>query len=300
MPRVFISYKRADKEKVFPLKDKIEAAIGEPCWIDLDGIESDAQFVNVIMQAIDDAEIFLFMYSKEHSCIKDYEKDWTVREINYAQDQGKRIVFINIDKTPLTKWFKFMFGLKQQVDATSQETFNAMLKDLQKWLGLGCAKQPLKEHTVVQGHVKGKLPSIKENTMDIVSRNDDKETDVWLKSKSTYSGLKHYINNYSSGKYINEAKRKIVLYKIFVLPLMYFAFIILILIVLLWPLLIGGIIAGLSSEYGTVSLGISICLLIVNLFAFNIIMYARNNSIENGKSHWIEPIIIGFKRIFRF
>lgn len=134
MPRVFISYKRADKDKVFPLKDKIEAAIGEPCWIDLDGIESDAQFVNVIMQAIDDAEIFLFMYSKEHTCIKDYEKDWTVREINYAQDQGKRIVFINIDKTPLTKWFKFMFGLKQQVDATSYETFKAMLRDLQKWL----------------------------------------------------------------------------------------------------------------------------------------------------------------------
>lgn len=49
MARVFISYKRADKENVFPLKDKIETAIGEPCWIDMDGIESDAQFAEVIM-----------------------------------------------------------------------------------------------------------------------------------------------------------------------------------------------------------------------------------------------------------
>ena len=49
MSRIFISYKRADKDKVFELKEKIEAATGEKCWIDLDGIESDAQFVNIIM-----------------------------------------------------------------------------------------------------------------------------------------------------------------------------------------------------------------------------------------------------------
>ena len=46
MSRIFISYKRADKDLVFPIKDKIEAATGEKCWIDLDGIESDAQFAN--------------------------------------------------------------------------------------------------------------------------------------------------------------------------------------------------------------------------------------------------------------
>ena len=135
MARIFISYKREDKNKVFALKDKIEAATGEKCWIDLDGIESDAQFANVIIKAIDEAEIFLFMYSKRHSKIKDYEKDWTVREINYAQAEGKRIVFVNIDKTPLTKWFKFMFSSKQQVNATSEIAFNHLLQDINKWLG---------------------------------------------------------------------------------------------------------------------------------------------------------------------
>lgn len=118
MSRVFISYKRADKEKVFPLKDKIEAAIGEPCWIDLDGIESDAQFVNVIMQAIDDAEIFLFMYSKEHSCITDFEKDWTVRELNYARQKGKTIIFVDIDEVPLPKWFLENFGQLRRIKYT--------------------------------------------------------------------------------------------------------------------------------------------------------------------------------------
>ena len=135
MARIFISYKRADKEKVFAIKDKIETATGEKCWIDLDCIESDAQFANVIIKAIDEAEIFLFMYSIRHAKIKDYEKDWTVREINYAQAEGKRIVFVNIDKTPLTEWFKFRYSDIRQCEVSSDapqkeliETINSILK----------------------------------------------------------------------------------------------------------------------------------------------------------------------------
>ena len=146
MARIFISYKRADKEIVFPLKDKIEAATGEPCWIDLDGIESDAQFVEVIMNAIDETSVVLFMYSRHHSEIKNYSTDWTIRELNYAQDEGKRIVFVNIDGTPLTRWFKFMFPQQQQTDATNPQAFERLLKDLQKWLGTNVSRskpQPL-------------------------------------------------------------------------------------------------------------------------------------------------------------
>ena len=75
MARVFISYKRVDKAKVFKLKDTIETAIGEECWIDLDGIESDAMFKSVIIKAINESEIFLFMYSRAHSTIEDFEHD---------------------------------------------------------------------------------------------------------------------------------------------------------------------------------------------------------------------------------
>lgn len=168
MARVFISYKRADKEKVFPLKDKIEATIGESCWIDMDGIESDAQFANVIMHAIDEASVFLFMYSKNHSQIDDYEKDWTVREITYAQEEKKRIVFINIDGTPLTKWFKFMFGLKQQVDASNPQAFEKLLNDICKWLGISKPKPQLKP----EPKIKPKLQPKKKINID------------WLKLKN--------------------------------------------------------------------------------------------------------------------
>ena len=134
MARIFISYKREDKDVVFKIKNDIEKHVGEKCWIDLDGIESDAQFVNVIINAIDEAEIFLFMYSKKHAEITDFENDWTIREINYAQTEGKRIIFLNIDRTPLSKWFKMMFGLKQQVDVHSNVAMNKLYADLTKWL----------------------------------------------------------------------------------------------------------------------------------------------------------------------
>ena len=134
--RIFISYKRVDKKIVFPIKDYIEKNVGETCWIDLDGIESDAQFVNVIMNAIDNASVFLFMYSQAHSIIEDYLTDWTVRELNYAQKKGKRIVFINIDKYPLSDYFLFMFPQKQQVDATSKDALQKLCHDLKAWLNI--------------------------------------------------------------------------------------------------------------------------------------------------------------------
>ena len=134
MNRIFISYKRTDKKKVFRLKQRIEYTIKEKCWLDLDGIESDEQFISVIMTAINNAQIVLFMYSSAHKHIKDYECDWTIRELSYAQKRGKRIVFINLDGSVLTDWFEFNYGLKQQIDARKDEDIKRLLIDLKKWL----------------------------------------------------------------------------------------------------------------------------------------------------------------------
>lgn len=53
MARIFISYKRANKDQVFPIVGKFEDLLGIKCWVDLDGIESSAQFASVICKAID-------------------------------------------------------------------------------------------------------------------------------------------------------------------------------------------------------------------------------------------------------
>lgn len=138
MNRIFISYKRVDKQQVFNLKDRLEAALGKKeCWIDLDGIESDAQFKNVIIRAINNSEVFLFMYSHEHSKIADFERDWTMRELNFAHKKNKRIVFVNIDGSALTDEFEFDYSTKQQVDARSEYAINKLIEDLRNWLGIG-------------------------------------------------------------------------------------------------------------------------------------------------------------------
>ena len=131
---IFISYKRLDKDKVFPIKDFIERNTGYNCWIDLDGIESDAQFADIIIKAINNAEVFLFMYSNTHSKIENFEEDWTVREISFAQMKKKRIVFVNLDNTPLTDRFYFMFSTKQQVAATSDVAMKKLCADIKQWL----------------------------------------------------------------------------------------------------------------------------------------------------------------------
>lgn len=141
MNRIFISYKRIDKKKVYRLKRKIEKATRISCWIDLEGIESDEQFVSVIMNAINEAEIVLFMYSSAHRHVKDYVNDWTTKELYYARKKSKRIVFINLDGSPLTDWFEINFGLMQQTDARSEESINHLICDIRKWLSLVENKQ---------------------------------------------------------------------------------------------------------------------------------------------------------------
>lgn len=134
MSRIFISYKRVDKDKVFKIKEQIESALGEKCWIDIDGIESDAQFKNVIIKAINECEIVLFMFSKAHTKIVDLEKDWTIRELNFASSKNKRIVFVNLDGSPLTDEFVFDYGTKQQVVGQSSDSIQRLILDLSKWL----------------------------------------------------------------------------------------------------------------------------------------------------------------------
>ena len=147
--RIFISYKRVDKERVFAIKDGIEQATGEKCWIDLDGIESNAQFVAKIVGAIDECEIFLFMRSKEHNKITNLETDWTIREVNYALEEHKNIVIVNLDNTPMPKWFKFMFPNKQEIDATDPDKLTHLNNDLCEWLGvtIGTNPQPIQVET---------------------------------------------------------------------------------------------------------------------------------------------------------
>jgi len=129
MHKIFISYSRHDKEKVFKIKDEIERLVGKGvCWIDLTGVESDKQFIDVIIDAIDQAEIFLFMYSKNSD-----KSEWTRKEVEYAKSEKKKIVFVKIDKEPLSKYYRFQFNGHDIIDVFDGDQKRKLMFNLQNW-----------------------------------------------------------------------------------------------------------------------------------------------------------------------
>ena len=84
----------------------------------------DSNIITDSSLAINNSEVFLFMYSSAHSKITDYKNDWTIRELDFAQHKKKRIVCVNIDSAELTDWFYMLFGTMQQVDATNTQSID--------------------------------------------------------------------------------------------------------------------------------------------------------------------------------
>ena len=131
MHKIFISYSRKDYSSVVKLKDEIDLLLGKGvCWMDLTGIESDSQFVEVIINAINKSDIFLFMHSKSSE-----QSDWTRKEVMYANGKGKRLVFVKIDSTPLSDYFAFQFAGHDIIDLNDKKQKQKLLKDLAGWCG---------------------------------------------------------------------------------------------------------------------------------------------------------------------
>ena len=136
MSKVFVSYKRVDKDKVFPFVRRLESELGIRCWVDLEGIDGDMQFTSVIINAINKCEVFLFMYSKTHETIVDTEGDYTVRELYFAYTRHKRIVFIELEPCKLPDWFDFNFPQRQVTQAYDNDATNRLVDNICKWLRL--------------------------------------------------------------------------------------------------------------------------------------------------------------------
>lgn len=104
---VFISYSREDYvdeynnviqgNVVSKIKDALTAA-DIRYWIDIEGIFSGQNFVEKIVNNIDASKIFLFISSESAN-----KSDWTSREIAYANELGKPIIPIRIDRSHYNK-----------------------------------------------------------------------------------------------------------------------------------------------------------------------------------------------------
>ena len=133
MERIFISYKRVNVGHVEILKDKIEETLGVKCWFDLERIESGDQFPIELCDAIDNAEVVLFMHSYAHLGI-DYKKDWTVKELSYAHKNDKKVVLVRLDDAPLKKIFLMNYDQSDIIDSRRPDQWEKLMKDLSRWL----------------------------------------------------------------------------------------------------------------------------------------------------------------------
>jgi hypothetical protein len=139
---IFISYSRDDMDLVHPFVVQISKAVEKDCWIDLKGIESGEEFEEVIMKAIDECKVVLFMLSD--SSLK---SQWTKREVYYAEDEAKRIVPVLVNGGKLRGWFKFHFGNIDFINIRSEEQKQKLIYNLRNWLGVEEAKRKDQEET---------------------------------------------------------------------------------------------------------------------------------------------------------
>lgn len=144
MPQIFISYKRLDKEQVFPICEEIENKTGVNCWIDLNGVEIGDYFQRNIIGAIKKADIVFAMLTKNYiaPCVKedtgeiDFDREtFPEKEIMYALRHNKRVVIISVDGTMVfdCDWLDFNCGGMDFIDWRNSSHRDKLIKNIIKW-----------------------------------------------------------------------------------------------------------------------------------------------------------------------
>lgn len=128
--KIFISYCRKDLAKAKQIKKEIERATSTRCWMDLEGIESGSQFEDVIISAIDNAKVVLFLLSENSM-----ESEYSQKEIRYAYKKRKKVVPVNIDGCTPNGWFLFTFSGTDIIDYSEQDQRNKLMEDLARIVG---------------------------------------------------------------------------------------------------------------------------------------------------------------------
>ena len=124
---IFISYSRKDISKAKIIKGEIEKITSLSCWMDLDGIESGSQFEDVIISAIDNARIVVFLLSDNSM-----QSKWKVR---YAYETRKKIIPVNIDNCTPSGWFLFKFSGYDVINYSDSYQKQKFFNDISEWIG---------------------------------------------------------------------------------------------------------------------------------------------------------------------
>ena len=128
----FISYSRKDLDIATAIKKEIETICNCECWMDMEGIESGDQFEDIIISAIENSKIVIFLMSN-NSMSSEYSK----KEMRYADSIKKKIVPITIDGSEPRGWFLFNFGGTDVIDYNNSEQKNKFISNIREWSKVG-------------------------------------------------------------------------------------------------------------------------------------------------------------------
>ena len=134
---IFISYSRKDLEKVKAIKAEIEKTTGAECWMDLEGgIVSGEDYVNRIVEGIENCRIFLFMLSSSSQ-----ESKNAIGELDGALKQqglkGIHVVIVNIDDCDLNMRFTIKYSTLDIIAWQKPPQREKLLRDLKAWTSTG-------------------------------------------------------------------------------------------------------------------------------------------------------------------
>lgn len=114
--KVFISYSRQDNDVVNGIKTMLDKC-GIPCWIDKEGIYSGLNYKEVIVDAIEVAEVIIFMSSANSN-----KSINVIREMGYAVKNNKTIIPVMLDDAPFAKSICLDIGDIDQIDYKNPES----------------------------------------------------------------------------------------------------------------------------------------------------------------------------------
>ena len=175
---VFISYSRRDFDNVHRIKTEIDQEVGINCWMDLDGIESDKQFVDVIIKAINRHEVLLFMLSKSSM-----ESGWALKELRFAERKKKRIVLVRIDDSEMNDDFSFLYGDKDIITWNIPIQRKKLLHNLIVWTESLREKEGKLKAEVDVKKIKEEILAIEKKGLDLYVQERRLYDDIVLKKR---------------------------------------------------------------------------------------------------------------------
>lgn len=98
---VFISYSREDSKIVKHIYDYLRKA-GIECWLDVDGMYSGVSYKKVIVDAIKQSKVLLFMSSENSNKSLN-----VVNEVSIAMKYGKKIIPVRLDMSPYSESIEY-------------------------------------------------------------------------------------------------------------------------------------------------------------------------------------------------